>query len=43
MVILTKTILIDRFYIGIDISEEYCKLARERINNSKLQLNLKLD
>jgi len=34
---------LDRFYIGIDISEEYCNLAKERINNSKLQLSLTLD
>jgi len=34
---------LDRHYIGIDVSEEYCKIARERIRieNSQLKLDLK--
>ena len=28
-----------RKYIGIDISEEYCKKAEERLQNVKIQLS----
>ncbi|MBE9221691.1 site-specific DNA-methyltransferase [Cyanobacterium stanieri LEGE 03274] len=34
---------LERQYIGIDISGEYCDLARERVKNSNLQLSLNLD
>lgn len=30
-------------YVGIDISEEYCDLARERIWQEESQLKLDLD
>lgn len=32
-----------RKYIGIDISHEYCELARERIRNSVMQMRLTLE
>jgi len=33
---------LDRRYIGIDISREYCELARERVKNIKMQIRLAL-
>lgn len=32
----------NRKYIGVDISEEYCKIAKERIQGAKTQLKLSL-
>lgn len=32
-------LLTNRKYIGFEISEEYCKIAEERINNTLLELN----
>jgi len=34
---------LDRKYIGIDISPEYCELARERIKNSVMQLKVQFE
>lgn len=34
---------LDRKYIGIDISEEYCDLAKKRIRQYELQLTLKFE
>jgi DNA modification methylase len=37
---LKMALLTNRNYIGIDISEEYCELSEQRINNHKAQLKL---